>query len=403
MRLEVQVLSPPHMRILAIETSCDETGIAIIDTEQTRDGVAVTLRADALLSQALLHAEYGGVYPTLAKREHAKNLTPLFVEALKKAKMFEPTESPEVDKEAIAESKDILEREPELFVQLAVLLAQIKKPAFDAIAVTNGPGLEPALWVGVNFAKVLSRAWNIPILPVNHMEGHIAAALAHTQDAEKVIIERPRLPALALLISGGHTELVLIKDWLTYEKVGATRDDAVGEAFDKSARLLGIPYPGGPEISRLAAVARAENLNQPYSLPRPMLDTDDSDFSFSGLKTAVRNLVQEISDPTDEQKKQIARELEDAITDVLVTKTKRAIGEHGAQSLIVSGGVSANTYIRAALEEMVSEYEDFKLYISTPELATDNGTMIALAAALRPERATSDTNDLGAHGNMPLY
>lgn len=391
------------MKILAIETSCDETGIALVETTSQESEVSIKVLSDSLLSQAMLHAEYGGVYPTLAKREHAKNLVPLTLEVLKKAKMLTQAETPEVPKETIGEIKELLEREPELFVQMAMLLAQTKKPDIDAIAVTRGPGLEPALWVGVNFAKALSLAWNIPVVPINHMEGHVAAALA-TGSEGKYEIAPPKLPALALLISGGHTELVLMKDWLTYEKIGSTRDDAVGEAFDKSARLLGLPYPGGPEISKLAQAARDENLEQPYSLPRPMIDTDNFDFSFSGLKTAVRNLVQEIGDPTDEQKKQVARELEDAIAEVLVAKTKRAIDEYGIQTLIVSGGVSANTHIKSELEKVVREYEDMKFFIPTPKLATDNGLMIAFAAAMNKSgNADVQLDELVASGNLPLY
>ena len=390
------------MNILAIETSCDETGVAVVDTQKNGDTISVNVLSEALLSQALLHAEYGGVYPTLAKREHAKNLGPLTFEALKKANLFSPAETPEVSQDAIGEMKTLLEREPELFVQLAVMLAQMKKPNIDAIAVTHGPGLEPALWVGVNFAKALSFAWNIPVIPINHMEGHIAAALATEKDDKSFVIEPPKLPALALLISGGHTELVLIKDWISYEKIGSTRDDAVGEAFDKSARLIGLPYPGGPEISKLAYTAREEKLEQPYSLPRPMVQTDDLDFSFSGLKTAVRNLVHDIGEPTEEQKKQIARELEDAITEVLVSKTKKAIEEHGIQTLIVSGGVSANTYIRVALADLIREYAGAALFIPKPVLSTDNGLMIAFAAAMS---GVTQTNlvDITAQGNLSLH
>ncbi|MAZ67179.1 tRNA (adenosine(37)-N6)-threonylcarbamoyltransferase complex transferase subunit TsaD [bacterium] len=390
------------MKIFAIETSCDETGIALVETTSQKSEVSIKVLSDSLLSQAMLHAEYGGVYPTLAKREHAKNLVPLTLEVLKKAKMLTQAETPEVPREIIGEIKEQLEREPELFVQMAMLLAQTKKPDIDTIAVTRGPGLEPALWVGVNFAKALSLAWGIPVVPINHMEGHVAAALATGSEGEYEIAP-PKLPALALLISGGHTELVLINDWLKYEKIGSTRDDAVGEAFDKSARLLGLPYPGGPEISKLARAARDESLEQPYSLPRPMIDTDNLDFSFSGLKTAVRNMVQEIGDPTDEQKKQVARELEDAIAEVLVAKTKRAIDEYGIQTLIVSGGVSANTHIRSELEKVVQEYEDTKLFFPTPKLATDNGLMIAFAAAMNNSRDLSvQLDELTASGNLSL-
>lgn len=395
------------MRILSIETSCDETGLSIVDTQRIEGGVSITVHADTLLSQALLHAEYGGVYPSLAKREHSKNLGPLLVETLKKAKVFNPTQDPKVGKEMIGEIKEILHREPELFVHLATLLTNIEKPPIDAIAVTRGPGLAPALWVGVNFAKALSIAWDIPIMPMNHMEGHLAAAFAKETEENVYELRQPKLPALTALISGGHTELVLIKDWFTaeltndYEKIGSTRDDAVGEAFDKTARLLGLPYPGGPEIGKLAQAARDENLAQPYSLPRPMLNTDDYDFSFSGLKTAVRNLVQSIEEPTDEQKKQIAREIEDAITEVLVTKTRRAIDDYGIKSLAIGGGVSANTHIRNTLEALSDEYEGMTLYKPAPALSTDNGIMIAFAAAMNTF-TTTNLDELTANGNLSI-
>lgn len=402
------------MRILAIETSCDETGIAIVETTATATGgVSITVRADELLSQAQKHAEYGGVYPSLAKREHAKNIGPLFSEALKSAGLHSPLVTPTVSQETLAEVSELLAREPELAEYLVNLLAQIERPDIDAIAVTRGPGLEPALWVGVNFAQALSRAWNIPLLPVNHLEGHVATALAsHTSDPATYTIEKPALPALVLLISGGHTELVLMKEWLTYEKIGATRDDAVGEAFDKSARLLGVPYPGGPEVSRLASEARQHNLEQPFSLPRPMLHDDTFDFSFSGLKTAVRNLVQSIEAPTpkgraprvltDTQKMQIARELEDAITETLTAKVQRALDAYSAQSIIVGGGVSANTEIKRSLTELATSYPNTTLYISTPKLATDNGLMIAFAAGLSQATPQLEKN-ITATGTLPLY
>ncbi len=386
--------------ILAVETSCDETGIAIIDTERTDEQVRVHVRADALLSQAVLHAEYGGVYPTLAKREHAKNLGPLFTDALTKAGLFIPAQESIMSQEKIGEIKELLEREPELFVHLAVLLAKLEKPPIDAVAVTNGPGLEPALWVGINFARALGTVWDIPVVPINHMEGHIIAAVAEPVNETEFTISHPTFPALALLISGGHTELVLMRSWLSYERIGSTRDDAAGEAFDKSARLIGLPYPGGPEISKLAEAARAEGLEQPFSLPRPMIATNDCDFSFSGLKTAVRTLVTEAGTLDETQKKQFARELEDAISDVLVAKTRRAIETYGVASLIVSGGVSANTHIRTQLAALAEEY-NATLFLPSPDLATDNGRMIAFAASIHDADSARE-KDIRAEGNLQL-
>lgn len=387
--------------ILAIETSCDETGLSIVETTHKSDAVEVAVRADVLFSQAQLHAQYGGVYPALAKREHAKNLVPLFVEALTKAGFFVPSENMQVNRDAIGTIKEILEREPELFVHLAALLAQIEKPPIDAIAVTSGPGLEPALWVGINFARALGSVWNIPVVPINHMEGHVIAGLARQIDKTHFTITRPVFPALSLLISGGHTELVLMRSWLEYEKIGTTRDDAVGEAFDKSARLLGLSYPGGPQISKLAEAARVKDLAQPFSLPRPMLHTDDYDFSFSGLKTAVRNLVTDVGVLNETQKKQLARELEDAIAEVLLTKTQHALDAYAIKTLIIGGGVSANTHLRREFENCIAKYPEVTLSIPAPDLATDNGRMIAFAAAIH-DTATAQQRDIRANGNWRI-
>jgi N6-L-threonylcarbamoyladenine synthase len=388
------------MKILGIETSCDETAISIIEAEGDFDGgFSFEVLGNALLSQADKHAEYGGVYPSLAKREHAKNLTPMLQVALTEADMLTRSEAPETSKEKLDEIKELLHREPELFAQLLMFLAQYKKPEVDAIAVTIGPGLEPALWVGVNFARALSEIWNIPIVAVNHMEGHII--ISAIQDSA---LAEVKFPALALLISGGHTELVLMDKWLSYKKIGQTRDDAVGEAFDKTARLLGLPYPGGPQISHLAHQAREKNLDQPFSLPRPMLHSDDADFSFSGLKTAVRKLVEEIGEPTNEQKKQIAREFEDAAADVFVSKVKASMEKHNIQTLIMGGGVSANTYIKERIGEMVSsEYSDASVFVSPPERATDNALMIALAGYFRAQKKEfTEIENLKANGNLSL-
>lgn len=381
------------MKILAIETSCDETGIAIVETTDT----GISVLSDVLLSQALKHAEYGGVYPTLAKREHSKNIGPLVEEALEKAGCASLTGAPAVCKETLDEICQLLEREPESFAYLTNLVAQYPKPNIDAIAVTRGPGLEPALWVGVNFAKALALAWDIPLIPVNHLEGHVATALA-TEENEHLTILQPTLPSLILLISGGHTELVLMKEWLSYERIGTTRDDAVGEAFDKAARLMGIPYPGGTEVSRRAAQAREENLEQPFTLPRPMLHDESCDFSFSGLKTAVRNLIESLGTLSETQKKQIARELEDAITETLTEKVRRAIDTYAIQSVVVGGGVSANSEIKRSLTQLTDEC-GISLHVATPRLATDNGLMIALAATLNP----TPQKDISATGTLPLY
>jgi N6-L-threonylcarbamoyladenine synthase len=385
------------MRVLGIETSCDETAVSVIEADgDFGASFSYTVLGNALISQADLHSEYGGVFPNLAKREHGRNLVPLLGDALRQANMLD--ERTEIDEDSVGAIKKILEREGELAEFLASFLRMYGKPPIDYIAVTHGPGLEPALWVGVNFAKALSRAWNIPIVPVNHMEGHVVVS---AMDEGK--LRDFRFPLLSLLISGGHTELVLSKEWMQYELVGQTRDDAVGEAFDKVARLMGLPYPGGPEISKLAAEVRGKETALAVSLPRPMMDSDNFDFSFAGLKTAVRKVV-EAEELTDERKKMIALEFENAAADVLIAKTMRAIEEYDAETVVVGGGVSANTHIRTSLTQAIKDYGlGTKLLIPPTNLATDNALMIALAGYFRAQKgefASPDT--ISAHGTLRL-
>jgi len=271
-------------------------------------------------------------------------------------------------------------------------------PDIDAIAVTHGPGLAPALWVGVNFAQALALAWNKPLIPVNHMEGHIVSSLLIDNKIENI-----QLPLLALLISGGHTELVLMRDWLSYKLIGQTRDDAVGEAFDKVARMMDLPYPGGPEISKLAEIARSENLDEVFTLPRPMLDSKDCDFSFAGLKTSVLYTLKDIENVTDEDKKNIAHSFENAVSEVLQKKTSRAIEEHGVKTLVLGGGVSANHHIRRVFEETVTaKHPDTTLFLPEPKLTTDNAIMIGIAGfyrALRKEFA----DEISADSNLSVH
>jgi N6-L-threonylcarbamoyladenine synthase len=304
--------------------------------------------------------------------------------------------------------------------QFLRFIPTIQTPKIDAIAVTIGPGLEPALWVGVNFAKTLATFWNKPIVGVNHMEGHVVISMIRNDDGNGVQVigssENTKtyslfpitFPLLSLLISGGHTELVLSREWMQYELVGQTRDDAVGEAFDKVARLMGLPYPGGPEISKLATEMRRLEAGLPSGgrvrLPRPMIDSNNFDFSFAGLKTAVRNVV-EAEELTEERKKLIALEFENACADVLVAKTMRAIEEFGAETVVVGGGVSANTHIRASLAQAIKDYGlGTKLLIPLPSLATDNALMIALAGYFRAQRGEYAAADsIRAQGNLKLF
>ncbi|MFA6502932.1 MAG: tRNA (adenosine(37)-N6)-threonylcarbamoyltransferase complex transferase subunit TsaD [Candidatus Paceibacterota bacterium] len=403
------------MKILAIETSCDETAIAVVEASGDERSAQFRVLGNALISQIDIHREYGGVFPALAKREHAKNLVPILEAALEEAELLhEDTQA--ISEETRAKISEILAREPGLAESFFDFVSECEPPEIDAIAVTAGPGLEPALWVGINFARALALIWNKPLVAVNHMEGHIMAALAQ-QDAEGALlhIRDVALPVLALLISGGHTELVLMKEWLTYELVGQTLDDAVGEAFDKVARMLGLPYPGGPEISRLAEALRSSPLGgetPKYNLPRPLLHDATCNFSFSGLKTAVLYLIKnnilmnrrpsQDKDISEEDKMNIAWEFEDAVADILWKKTARAIEETGAQTLVIGGGVSANTHIRRTFtENMKNERPNVSLCIPSAALTTDNAIMIALAGyyhALRKEFVT----DITANGNLPL-
>lgn len=385
------------MKILAIETSCDETAVAVVEGSGDEKSASFSVLGNALLSQIEIHREYGGVFPTLAKREHAKNLVPITRAALTEAEMLVSNRQ-ELSDDVRGEIEKLLEREPDLTGQFLEFVEEIEKPDIDAIAVTYGPGLEPALWVGVNFAKALSLAWDIPLVPVNHMEGHILSSLFRDGKIENV-----KLPLLALLISGGHTELVRMNSWLSYELMGQTRDDAVGEAFDKVARMMELSYPGGPEISKLAEKAREEGLEELYSLPRPMKDSPDCDFSFAGLKTAVLYTLKDIDEVSEEDKKNIAHAFENAAAEVLLHKTKRALDESGAKNVVLGGGVSANHHIRRVFEEVISnEYPDVDLYLPDPKLTTDNAIMIALAGFYRAQKGMYKS-DFRANGNLSVH
>ncbi len=399
------------MKILAIETSCDETAIAVVQCEGDEKNAQFTVLGNTLLSQIEIHREYGGVFPALAKREHAKNLVPILEAALEEAELLhEDVQAiPEETRAALAK---ILEREPGLEEQFFEFVSECEPPEIDIIAVTAGPGLEPALWVGINFARALALLWDKPLVAVNHMEGHILAALASSR-GDTLQISDVNLPVLALLISGGHTELVLMKEWLQYELIGQTRDDAVGEAFDKVARMLALPYPGGPEISKLAESARSLDFVSPSSddgltksltfrLPRPMIHEQSCDFSFAGLKTAVLNLLKNRPELNEEEKKHLAHEFENAVTDVLWKKTSRALLETGAATLVIGGGVSANTHIRRVFTKNIKDaYPQVTFRIPSPALTTDNAIMIALAGFYRASRKEFST-DITADGNRSL-
>ena len=312
------------MKVLGIETSCDDTGVAIYDTDRG-------LLAHCLASQVELHALYGGVVPELAARDHVKLLQPL--------------------------------------VRKTMEVAETSDDQIDGVAYTAGPGLSGALLVGASLGRALAWAWQVPAVGVHHMEGHLLAPML--EDAP------PPFPFVALLVSGGHTLLVDVVDIGRYSLLGGTVDDAVGEAFDKTAKLLGLSYPGGPSIAKAAETGRLDR----WKFPRPMTDRPGLDFSFSGLKTFTRNTVPQ-GDIDSQTVADIAAAFQDAAVDTLVIKCKRALHQTGRRRLIVAGGVGANQLLRTRLKEM-TETEGKKVFYPRPEFCTDNGAMIAYAGTLR--------------------
>ncbi len=389
------------MRILSIETSCDETAISIVEVEGEFPTATYTVIGNALFSQVDIHKEYGGVFPAVAKREHVKTLVPMLKKALEEAELLE-TGSTDIDSEDTL--RDILSREDGLADDLVTFLSSYTLPEIHLITVTNGPGLEPALWVGISFAKALAHILKCGVVPTNHMEGHILASLYDVEvDNGLAPIS---FPALALLVSGGHTELIFMRNWGTYEKIGETRDDAVGEAFDKVARLMGLPYPGGPEIGRRAAIARDTKL-PPFPgkpLPRPMIQSGDLDFSYAGLKTAVRNLIGD-KELTEDEKNALARDFEDAAIESLYAKTVKAIDHFMIRTLIIGGGVSANNFLRQTFTEgLLASHPDIEVYLPHRHLSTDNSVMIALAghAQFTTARTAGAIAYITADGNRSL-
>ncbi|MBP6912406.1 MAG: tRNA (adenosine(37)-N6)-threonylcarbamoyltransferase complex transferase subunit TsaD [Candidatus Pacebacteria bacterium] len=384
------------VKILAIETSCDETAIALLACTNQNDTSVnllgnISILGNTVSSQAQLHAEFGGVYPALAKREHAKNIVPVLIDTLNQAGLQTDGKYIFTDEQKTY-LKNLFNHEPELYENFINDLPAIENNKIDSIAITTGPGLEPALWVGINFAKALNYIWGVPLTPVNHMEGHILSPLLSPTAPESS--NKFELPALALLISGGHTEIVYVPELGVYQKIGQTLDDAVGEAFDKVARLLGLPYPGGPQISKLAQIDRLSHAKATLDLPKPMLHSGDLNMSFSGLKTAVLYMVQKLKEASitkelsDEQKQNIARSFEDSVTEVLVKKVLKAIEQYGGdesvKTILVGGGVSANTFIKQNLTNAVQKYDaNISVIFPESELSTDNAIMIGMVGALK--------------------
>lgn len=387
------------MKILSIETSCDETAVSLVEASGDNRSFSFSVLGNALFSQIEMHREYGGVFPTVAKREHAKKFPLLLKETLSQGDEY-VIKPQEYSEETWEEIRKITEKEGGLFDGLKEVLSDMEKPNIDIIAVTAGPGLEPALWVGISCAKALGALWGIPVMPVNHMEGHITSVFMESEDVRKAVF-----PAVALLISGGHTELVEVLDWGKYNILGQTRDDAVGEAFDKVARMLGLPYPGGPEVSKLAEMARKENLPQKCKLPRPMIHSDDFDFSFSGLKTAVLYYIRDNPLQNEDEVKDICREFEDTVVDVLLSKTKKAVDHTGAQTLIIAGGVIANKRLREKFKKLEDEFPGLIVKTPSQKLSTDNALMIASSAYLKileNSELLKGGMEIKANGNLRL-
>lgn len=317
------------MRILGLETSCDETGIALYDTDKG-------LLADALYSQVEVHAEYGGVVPELASRDHVRKTLPL--------------------------------------IQQVMDEAGLKAADIDGIAYTSGPGLVGALMVGASIGRSLAYAWNVPAVGVHHMEGHLLAPMLEENP--------PEFPFIALLVSGGHTQLVRVDGIGQYKVLGESLDDAAGEAFDKAAKMLDLDYPGGPRIAALAQQGESGR----FKFPRPMTDRPGLDFSFSGLKTFTLNTVNKYAAadglPDDQTCADIACAFQEAVVATLVIKCRRALQQEDLQTLVIAGGVSANTHLRQELEAALDKI-GAKVRYARPEFCTDNGAMIAYAGAQR--------------------
>ncbi|MFY1665397.1 tRNA (adenosine(37)-N6)-threonylcarbamoyltransferase complex transferase subunit TsaD [Pseudomonas sp. Pseu.R1] len=335
------------MLVLGLETSCDETGVALYDSERG-------LLADALFSQIDLHRVYGGVVPELASRDHVKRMLPLI-------------------RQVLAE-------------------ADCAATEIDAIAYTAGPGLVGALLVGASCAQALAFAWDIPALGVHHMEGHLLAPMLEAQP--------PEFPFVALLVSGGHTQLVRVDGIGLYELLGETLDDAAGEAFDKTAKMMGLNYPGGPEISRLALKGTPGR----FSFPRPMTDRPGLTFSFSGLKTSALNTWQQCQSARDDGEQtrcDIALAFQDAVVETLTIKCKRALKQTGLKRLVIAGGVSANKALRQSLEEMLRGMGG-NVFYARPEFCTDNGAMIAFAGCQRLQAGQKEDLSISVRARWPM-
>lgn len=392
------------MKLLAIETSCDDTGLTLLETKKVKNGKSLGASFKVLsnlVASQKIHAKYGGVFPMLAKKEHQKNLPLLLEQTLN-----------------VKRARSVLACNLQARTDLARADLAREGRILDAIAVTYGPGLEPSLWTGIVFAKELSEKLKIPIIPVNHMEGHIFSVFAKPKGKFEIKLPKNKFPMLSLLVSGGHTELVLIKEFGKYEIIGKTLDDAAGEAYDKVARMMGIPYPGGPGISKLAEEARKIKGNTFKdqllgTLPRPMLNRKNYDFSFSGLKTATLYLIRKICNSDDDQKnikkidndtkKIIAMEFENAVVETLIYKTAKAAEAYKVKTIIIAGGVSANKFLKKEIKKILGK--KYNILFPDKKLTGDNSLMIGVAGYLqylKKGKKSIASKDLKATGNLSL-
>ncbi len=380
------------MIILAIDTSCDDTSIAVVESKNKQ----INILSNIVSSQIKIHAPYGGVYPALAKREHQRNLPLVLARALKQAKLLKVQSSKfkvQSCNSKLKILKTILQKDGGLFEKTTEFLMKYQKPRIDAIAVTNGPGLEPCLWQGVNFAKALAFWWDLPLIPVNHIKAHLSANFINRGSSPV------NFPAVGLVASGGHTELVLMPQPNKYKLIGATRDDAAGECFDKTARILGLSYPGGPAIAAEAAKkeSRIKNQELRITLPRPMLNSNDFDFSFSGLKTAVlydwkkrKKTIRE----SQEYKILMAKEIQQAIIDVLIAKTIKAAKRFKVKNILLGGGVISNKNLRQQFKIQSSKFK-VNLFVPEKKLCLDNAAMVAAEALMaKPKMQSPSRNDI---------
>jgi N6-L-threonylcarbamoyladenine synthase len=391
------------MRILAIETSCDETSMALVEMNHSTE--KITIHGHFTASQAAFHAQFGGVFPKMAKLEHIKAVVPLFTGLCIESQESLPNEfwqEIKINEEKLNKVKSILHREESVAKEIFEFSESNKFPVIDFISVTSGPGLEPALWVGINFARALGSILDIPVVGENHMLGHMYSALLPNIELHKEIELNPISENfLTLLVSGGHTEILKTEKG-KHVLLGSTLDDAVGEAFDKVARLMNMDYPGGPLVSKCAQLARERNI-APIDLPRPMLHSGNYEFSYSGLKTAVMYHLRKNPINNEDDKLALCLGFENAAIEVLVKKITKAMNEFGMNNLMLGGGVAANTYLRSELEKSATK-NNFTIHYPLMGLTGDNALMIALASIVKysNQKPEDESDTIKANGMLKI-